>query len=67
MVAEGMAGIAAVGHHPARHVRQPGKQADGLWQFMRLFWYEAERSGTAIAIRARAGRGSIGPKHFRFS
>ncbi len=57
--AEGMAGVAAIRHHPAWHARQPGKQADGLGQLMCLAGYQAEGDGATRAVGDHAGLAAI--------
>lgn len=52
MLAEAMAGVAAVPHHPLRHARQLIQQRDGLGQLMRLSGRDPEGDGATSAVDA---------------
>jgi hypothetical protein len=38
VLTKGMAGVAAIRHHPLGHIRQTIQQRNGVRQFVRLSW-----------------------------
>jgi len=59
VLAEGMAGVAAITDNPPGHTRQPVEQGNRMGQFMGLTWCQPEGDGTSAAIRNHASLGPI--------
>lgn len=59
VVAEAMAGIAAVAHHPLGHAGQLAEEWDGVRQFVRLSRRDAKADGAASSVCDHAGLGAI--------
>jgi hypothetical protein len=54
-----MAGVAAIGHHPARHAWQAVEQQNGLRQLMRLTGRDPKGDRPSEAVRDHASLGAI--------
>jgi alpha-glucuronidase len=60
MLPKGMAGIAAVGDDPLWYPGQTFEQTNGLGQFVRLTWCQAEGDGATATVGDHTGLRSIG-------
>lgn len=58
-LADVMAGIAAIGHHPRRHARRAIEQPHGVGKLMHLTGRSAEDDGTAHAVSDHAALSAI--------
>src|SRR3712207_6428784 len=61
VLAEGMAGIATVAHHPLGHTRQAVEERDGMREFMGLTRGHDEGHRSPEPIRDHASLGAIAP------
>ena len=59
MVAEGVAGVASVGHDPTRDARQTVEQGDGVREFVGLPRRDPEGDGPTRPVRDDYGLGAI--------
>src|SRR3712207_5689179 len=61
VLAEGMAGIASVAHHPLRHTRQVVEEREGMRQFMSLTRGDDEGHRSSKPVRDHTSLGAIAP------
>jgi hypothetical protein len=59
VLTKGMAGVAAIGHDPARHARQTVEQWNSLRQFVRLTRRNPKRDGAGQTIGDQTSLGAI--------